>query len=76
MWLCISSTPWTMSTKAIGGYGRKIDDTSVSHDAPDWWHIPEVMDHTPQIGMVSLAPVPKINNLLEERGSEALSRKW
>lgn len=50
LWMKVSTTPWTAFAKAAGGYGRQIDDTSVSHDCPSFMHIPEVMSHVPQIG--------------------------
>jgi hypothetical protein len=51
LWMKVSTTPWTAMAKCAGGYGRLIDDTSVSHDCPSFMHIPEVMRHTPQTGM-------------------------
>jgi len=51
LWMKVSTTPWTAYAKAAGGYGRIIDDTSVSHDAPSFMHIPAVMHHVPQTGM-------------------------
>ncbi len=50
LWMKVSTTPWTAMAKAAGGYGRQIDDTSVSHDAPGFMHIPEVMTHVPKHG--------------------------
>mmetsp|Transcript_1860 Transcript_1860/g.3702 ORF Transcript_1860/g.3702 Transcript_1860/m.3702 type:complete len:227 (+) Transcript_1860:104-784(+) len=50
LWMKVSTTPWTAMAKAAGGYGRQIDDTSVSHDCPSFMHIPQVMSHKPQIG--------------------------
>ena len=50
LWMKVSTTPWTAFAKAAGGYGRQIDDTSVSHDCPSFMHIPQVMSHVPQIG--------------------------
>ena len=51
LWMKVSTTPWTAMAKAAGGYGRLIDDTSVSHDAPAFMHIPQVMQHIPVTGM-------------------------
>jgi hypothetical protein len=51
LWMKVSTTPWTAMAQCAGGYGRLIDDTSVSHDCPSFMHIPEVMRHTPQTGM-------------------------
>lgn len=50
-WLKVSESPFTAAAKASGGYGRRMDDTTVSHDAPDFFHIPQVMDHDPKIAM-------------------------
>tara|TARA_B110000305_G_scaffold107412_1_gene120822 strand:+ start:137 stop:742 length:606 start_codon:yes stop_codon:yes gene_type:complete len=50
LWMKVSTTPWTAYAKAAGGYGRVIDDTSVSHDSPSFMQIPEVMAHIPQTG--------------------------
>ena len=51
LWMKVSTTPWTAYAKAAGGYGRVIDDTSVSHDSPAFMQIPHVMSHVPQMGM-------------------------
>jgi len=51
LWMKVSTTPWTAFAKSAGGYGRLIDDTSVSHDCPSFMHIPEVMQHAPSTGM-------------------------
>ena len=50
-WLKVSESPFMAAAKASGGYGRRMDDTTVSLDAPDFFHIPEVMTHDPKISM-------------------------
>ena len=50
-WLKRSESPFMAAAKATGGYGRRMDDTTVSLDAPDFFHIPEVMTHDPKISM-------------------------
>ena len=49
----VSTTPWHAGALATGGYGRRIDDTSVSRDAPDMFHIPEVVNHNPVANLFS-----------------------
>jgi len=49
LWMKVSTTPWTSYAKAAGGYGRIIDDTSVSHDSPAFMQIPAVMAHIPSL---------------------------
>ena len=48
-WFRVSQTPFHGAAVATGGYGRRIDDTSVSLDAPDFFHIDEVINHNPKI---------------------------
>ena len=47
-WLKVSATPWFAPSKATGGYGRKIHDTSVSTDAPDIFHVDGIEEHDEQ----------------------------
>lgn len=44
-WLKVSATPWFAPSKATGGYGRKIHDTSVSYDSPDLFHVDGLEEH-------------------------------
>lgn len=44
-WLKVSATPWYAPSKATGGYGRKIHDTSVSYDAPAIFHVDCLEEH-------------------------------
>ena len=44
-WLKVSATPWFAPSKATGGYGRKIHDTSVSYDSPDIFHVEGLEEH-------------------------------
>jgi len=46
-WLRVTTTPWHGAMVSTGGYGRKVDDTSVSLDSPDFFHIPAVIQHNP-----------------------------
>ena len=48
-WFRVSQTPFHGAAVATGGYGRRIDDTSVSLDAPDFFHIDEVINHNLKI---------------------------
>ena len=58
-WSRVSSTAWHQSHAATGGYGRKIDDTSVSFDSPQFFQIKAVMDHDPQTALGSQLRVGK-----------------
>lgn len=61
-WLRVSSTPWLQAATLNGGYGRKIDDTAVSHDAPNFFHIKELMEHKHSITVGGFVKTRKWNN--------------
>lgn len=56
-WMKVTSTPWKMASQSTGGYARRVDDTTVSHDAPDFFHISHVVNHDPKTTLGTCAAV-------------------
>jgi len=44
-WNKVSETPWTAGAQVYGGYGRRVDRHTVSHEAPELFHIDAVQEH-------------------------------
>lgn len=46
-WLKVTRTPWDEGHNASGGYDRPTNRTSISHDSPEFFHIPAVYHANP-----------------------------
>jgi len=69
-WNAVTKEPGDKMARVVSGYARKVDDTAVSHNAPAFMQIPEVMRHVPKNALGTEFKAGKLGFDLEnKRGS-------